>query len=208
MSWTGEKHRHAMSARGVSTKLIGCGRKKIKLLSDISKLPFDYEQAGYDTNTLLLIPGRANIKRHAVYDIKEYIEYLKGKSSIGEDTTITIYFKSFKHPIAFNMDTYDIDNKTITGWFPNGRKIVEKFNPNITTQVADIKNVVTQDAFSTNDFYGELIHDYELKEFDFTPLRAIFYDNYKDVTALRLKDLKWVKIESPHNIAETTKGGN
>ena len=60
MSWPGERQRHAMSSRGVITS---AGKKKIKPLSNITELPFNYEEAGYDTKTLLLIPERAELKR-------------------------------------------------------------------------------------------------------------------------------------------------
>ncbi len=197
MAWKNDRQRHSLSKRGIHTAR---GFKKLKYPQKITQLPFDYEKAGYDLNTLLLIPEHREMKRHMIYDVNEYIDYLKGKSEFGRDETIYIYFKEYKDPVRFEMDTYDVETKKITGWKPSGKEIIKNFNPNITTHVAEIKNIIKIDAYGTYDFYGELIHDYELKRFDMTPLRAAFYDFYKDKNALRLKDNKWVKIVSPHEV--------
>ena len=190
MTWPGERQRHSMSARGVLTAR---GRKLLSPSTKVTELPFDYDKHGYDTHTLLLIPSRRNLKRHAVWEIEEYIEYLKGESQIGEDTTLTLFFKDYNDSVSFDMMDYDVETKTLIGRGPYGREVKRKFNPKVTTDVASIDNVIKQDANGTFDLNGELIHTYSLHDLiGYFP--NIFNEYYKNEAALYLDNNSWVKL--------------
>ena len=50
--WRNQSHNHKLASYGISVR--ASGRKKIKPLSEVTGLPFNYEKAGYDINNLLL----------------------------------------------------------------------------------------------------------------------------------------------------------
>ena len=132
--WHNESMGHKLASKGVSFK--AHGRKKMKPLTEITKLPFDYEKAGYDINNLLLIPELRQSKKHMQYHLQEYVDWLKSNDSRnkhGDDVHISIFFKDGPW-VKYDMETYDPETKTISGWSYKGHKYDRKFNPDNTSQ--------------------------------------------------------------------------
>ena len=203
MAWPKESRRHGLARKGIPT---ASGRvQRLKFPRQITNIKpiFDYEKI-YDTNTLMIIPAHAESKKHAMWDIDEYIEWLKGESAFGEDVNLTVYLKDERTTNSFDMENFDIEENRLvrveSGGFPR-EEIRRPLNPN------NIENVVQVNAFGTYDLNGELIHDFEFQElFDDIEnsqrQQETFNQTYKGKKALRLRDMKWVDIVSPTEFKE------
>lgn len=194
MGWKNDRYEHGLASKGIKT---ASGRlRKLSPSKEIElKKLFDYDKAGFDTDTLLIIPSHRMLKKEAVWDIEEYIEWLKGNSAFGEDARLIIYLKDERFSKQFDMEEFDIENNRLVR-VEGINKIVRPLNIN------NIENVVKTDAFGTYDFYGELINDDELKDiYDAINVskrqQKEFAQTYKGKKVLRVRDNKWFKIVSP-----------
>lgn len=201
----GHSREHAMNRKGIRTS----GRRKlIKYPREVKNIKefFDYGKL-YDTETLILIPSHRMSKKEAIWDIEEYIEWLKGESSFGEDVRLVVYLKDEATTVQFDMEDFDIEkNKFVSTEKFNQKRIERSFNRN------NIENVVKIDAWGTWDLNGELIHTWEFEDiFDAIEVskrqQETFNDFYKGKKALRLNDMEWVEITHPKQFKELNASG-
>jgi len=194
--WKNESHRHQLAGMGISTSN---GIKAIKPSDkiDINKY-FDYNKAGYDIDSLLLIPSRKQSKKHLMWDVEDYIYWLRGESSYGEDVKIKIFLKDEAFDKPYDLEDFDIEKNRLVRYEGQYYNIPIKRPLNRN----NIENIIKIDSYGTYDFYGELIYDYEVIDMldnKDLKLKEDIFDLYNNQTALRLKNMDWIDI-TPESI--------